>query len=333
MRFYITGGAGFIGRHLKKKLISRGHSILSDADLISDGMITLSKTGEVCVHRNSEETWSKSFKKYKVDVVVHNAAVVGTDVVALNPGEATLSNVQGTHNIVRAANVANTGVCYMGTTVIYDTPSYQNTQIVEDSSRKPLTYYGIQKLAGEQIVTGMSNKCSVVRPLFAFGDEGDMNSLIAKSIYASLQNKEAVDIFLDPTKIKDYLHVSDYCEAVCMICENSNGWGTDWNVSAETPHTAEEIIRLVSRTVGKNVEKIVRWYPKTDYLGNHRLSSAKVRNKIGWLPKLDLEEGIKATHAWILDNSSKSYNPLKYLDEAAVKKIDLLQHFPVINNN
>jgi len=330
MRFYVTGGAGFIGRHLKKKLASRGHSILSDADLIGDGMVTLPKTGEVCVHRNAEDTWAEAFKRYEVDVVVHNAAVVGTDVVALNPAEATLSNVHGSYNIVRAANAADVGVCYMGTTVIYDTPSYQNQQIFEDSVRKPLTYYGVQKLAGEQIVTGMAKRWSVVRPLFAFGDEGDMNSLIAKSIYASLQNKESVDIFLDPSKIKDYLHVSDYCEAVAMICESRHGWGTDFNVAAETPHTAAEIMNLVSRVVGKNVEKIVRWYPKTDYLGNHRLSSAKVRNQIGWAPRLDLEGGIRATHEWISLNSSKNYNPLKYLDEAKSKGTDLLQHFPKV---
>ena len=330
MRFYITGGAGFIGRHLKKKLISRGHSILSDADLISDGMITLQKTGEVCVHRNSEETWSRAFKCHNVDIVIHNAAVVGTDVVALNPAEATLSNVHGSYNIVRAANSAGVGVCYMGTTVIYDTQSYQNKQILEDSVKKPLTYYGVQKLAGEQIVTSIANRWTVVRPLFAFGDEGDMNSIIAKSIYASLQNKESVDIFLDPAKIKDYLHVSDYCEAVAMICENSSGWGTDWNVAAETPHTAKEIIAMVSRTVGKNVEKIVCWYPKTDYLGNHRLSSAKVRSKIGWVPRLDLEGGIKATYEWISSSSSKNYNPLKYLDEAKSMGADLLQYFPKV---
>lgn len=330
MHFYITGGAGFIGRHLKKKLLSRGHTVLSDAELIGDGMLTLPRTGEVCVHRNSEDVWTAAFKKYSVDIVIHNAAIVGTDVVALNPSEATLSNVQGSYNIVRAANAAGIGVCYMGTTVIYDTPAYQDKQIVEDSNRKPLTFYGIQKLAGEQIITTMANRWSVVRPLFAFGDEGDMNSLIAKSIYASLQNKDSVDIFLDPNKIKDYLHVSDYCEAVAMICENSDAWWTDFNVAAETPHTAAEIMSAVSKVVGKNVDKIVRWYPKTDYLGNHRLSSDKVRKQIGWAPRLDLEGGIKATYDWILSNSGGDYNPLKYLDEAKTKGTDLLQHFPKV---
>lgn len=330
MRFYITGGAGFIGRHLKKHLMQRGHSILSDSDLIGDGMETLPATGEVCVHRNSEETWAKAFKKYGVDVVVHNAAVVGTDVVALNPAEATLSNVHGTYNIVRAANAADVGVCYMGTTVIYDTPSYQQSQIFEDSVRKPLTYYGVQKMAGEQLVTSMAKKWSVVRPLFAFGGEGDMNSLVAKSIYASLQGKNSVDMFLDPTKVKDYLHVSDYCAAVTLICESPAGWGTDFNVAAETPHTAAEIVRMVSRAAGKDVEKIVRWHPKTDYLGNHRLSSEKVRKQIGWSPRLDLEGGIKETYEWITSSAASSYNPLKYLDEAAKKNKDLLQHFPVV---
>jgi len=326
MRFYVTGGAGFIGRHLKKKLASRGHSILSDADLIGDGMVTLPKTGEVCVHRNSEDAWAEAFKRYEVDVVVHNAAVVGTDVVALNPAEATLSNVHGSYNIVRAANRAKSAVCYIGTTVIYDTKRYQEEQITEDSAKVPRTYYGVQKLASEQIVTSMADRWTIVRPLFAFGGLGDMNSLIAKSIYAHLSGKTSVDMFLDPTKVKDYLHVSDFCKAIEKVCTSRVGWGTDWNVAAETPIPAGDVMKVVDEVVGHDVSRIVRWKPQTDYLGNHRLSARKIQKILLWKPERDLRQGISETLEWI--RSAEDYNPLVHLDEAAVKNVDLLSHFP-----
>jgi nucleoside-diphosphate-sugar epimerase len=330
MKYYITGQNGLIARNLKVVLESLNQEVVTDGELFSDAAEPkkVPKTGEACIWQNSEDAWYNVLYGNDIDVVVHNAAVVGTDVVALNPQEAVLSNVQGTHNIVRAANRAKAAVCYLGTTVIYDTKKYQEEPITEESSKHPRTYYGIQKLAAEQIVTTMADRWTIVRPLFAFGGLGDMNSLIAKSIYAHLNGKEYVDMFLDPSKVKDYLHVTDFCKAIAAVCRDpmGPGWGTDWNVAAETPVPASEVMSLVDEAVGAGVSSLVRWHPRTDYLGNHRLSSQKIREKLGWKPELDLLQGIRETLEWI--KSAENYNPLKYLDEAAGKKVDLLQHFP-----
>ena len=333
MKLYVSGQNGFIARNLKVTLELWGHEVVTDNELFyhldheGKTLATVPKTGEACVHRNSEDAWTKAFYDNDIDVVVHNAAVVGTDVVALNPAEAVLSNVQGTHNIVRAANRAGAAVCYLGTTVIYDTAKYQDEPITELSDKRPRTYYGMQKLAGEQIVMEMANKWTVVRPLFAFGGDGDMNSLIAKSIYTGLTGK-TVDMFLDPGKVKDYLHVDDFCKAVELVCSDISGpgWGTDWNVAAETPLPAGEIIKELQKVMGTTVEHLLKWKASTDYLGNHRLSAEKLRTKLGWKPTLDLTSGIQETLAWI--RTASGYNPLKHLEEAAARGTDLLQHFP-----
>lgn len=327
MKFYITGERGLISRNLKAVLEARKHEVVSDAELFEGiDAAKFPRTGEVCVHRNGEDVWAKALYDNDIDVVIHNAAVVGTDVVALDPTEATLSNLQGTYNIVRAANKANAAVCYLGTTVIYDTAKYQEEPIFEDSVKAPKTYYGVQKLAAEQVVTSTAKRWNIVRPLFAYGGLGDMNSLIAKSIYASL-NDRSVDMFLDPTKVKDYLHVSDFCGAVELVCRDimGPGWGTDWNVAAETPVPASGVVDEIEKNLPGTRGRI-KWHPGTDYLGNHRLSSQKIRTKLGWKPSLDLSQGILQTLEWI--RGASDYNPLKYLDEAAAKKVDLLQHFP-----
>ena len=329
MKYYITGEKGLVARNLKVVLETLGQEVVSDVELFQGlEFKQVPKTGEACVHRNSEDVWYNALYDNDVDVVIHNAAVVGTDVVALNPSESVLSNVQGTHNIVRAANRAKAAVCYLGTTVIYDTKSYQDEPITEESTKLPRTYYGVQKLAAEQIVTSMADRWTVVRPLFAYGGLGDMNSLIAKSIYAHLNSKDTVDIFLNPSKVKDYLHVTDFCKAVELVCRDimGPGWGTDWNVAAETPIPASDVMSLVDEVLDAGASSIVRWHPATDYLGNHRLSSRKIREKLGWKPELDLKQGIRETYEWI--KGAEGYNPLKYLDEAVDKKVDLLQHFP-----
>ena len=207
MNVLITGENGFIARNLAKSFAKVGEEIVT----LASEDLERTAAGEVCVWRNSESTWAKILAENKIGLVVHNAAVVGTDVVALNPYEATHSNVTGTYTICRAANSLGVPVCYMGTTVIYDTKLYQDSQIVETSTLGPNTLYGAHKLASEYIVKSHCDRWLIMRPLFAYGGVGDMNSLIAKSFFAALDDSvDSIDMFLDPTKTKDYLHVEDF---------------------------------------------------------------------------------------------------------------------------
>lgn len=322
MRVLITGEAGFIAQNLYKEFSSLGHEVVCIDDA---NVMKLQDTGETCVHRNGPKVWAWHLKNLNVDVVVHNAAVVGTDVVALNPSEAALSNVVGSYNLAMACKEANIPICYMGTTVIYDTAKYQASQITETSDIKPMTFYGSQKMAGEHIITSHAKDWLVMRPLFAYGGVGDMNSLIAKSIYAYLKEEESLDMFLNPSKVKDYLHVRDFCAAVVCACEKGL-WGNDYNVSAETPHITLKIVEMMSEIVSSRISKTIKWYPETDYLGNHMLSSSKFRNDSGWLPKISLRVGIHMVYDSILAGRD-DYNPLIHLDRAKKDGIDLTDFY------
>ena len=99
MNIFITGEKGFIGRNLVRKLKDFNFDhVPSDAEITTPNDIDLKfhKPGELCVHQNDITAWKEFFFRNKVDVVIHNAAVVGTDVVALNATKATLTNVAGT---------------------------------------------------------------------------------------------------------------------------------------------------------------------------------------------------------------------------------------------
>jgi len=322
MRIAITGEAGFIGRNLPVSIEGLGHTFVP---LLNHEKMVCLSTGEPCVHQNDSDLWAEVFEEEDIDVVIHNAAVVGTDVVALSPNEASLTNVSGTHVICQAAKKADVAVSYMGTTVIYDTGAYQHQLIHENSERMPTTLYGAQKLASEYIVMSSKIKFNVIRPLFAYGGVGDMNSLISKTLYAVKAGRENIDMFLDPKKIKDYMHVTDYCDAVALSIHRGM-WGTDYNVSAENPYNTWEIAKMISDTAGKDLENIINWHPETDYLGNHRLTSDKFRNETSWKPKFDLKAGIELSWESISKDES-GYDPLIYLDEASERGLDLTQFY------
>lgn len=321
MRIFITGEKGFIGRNLIERM-----KLLSNAKHITgkDATMFYHKDSEPCVHQNDIEEWKAFFARNNVDVIIHNAATVGTDVVALDSSGSTLTNVAGTYNICRAAKDLDIPVCYMGTTVIYDTKNYQNKLIFEQSERGPVTLYGCQKLCAEDIVKTQTSKWMIVRPLFAYGGVGDMNSLIAKSIFGALNKKKHIDMFLNPAKIKDYMHVNDYCDAV-LTAINQDMWYQDWNVAAETPLMTGEIVNMIQSITGLDLENVVRWHPETDYLGNHMLSSLKYRDASGWAPKINIETGIRMSYNSIIN--SEGYNPLRYLEEAKKRNIDLTKYY------
>ena len=327
MRIGITGEKGFIATNMANGIIRQGHEFVSiDNSIFARSYMEYTKSGEVCVYRNSSTKWEALFISLNLDCVIHNAAVVGTDVVALNPEHSMNTNILGTQTIVEAANNCKMLIVYTGTTVIYDTYKYQESDILENSDIFPRTNYAIQKYAGEMLVRNNANNWLVTRPLFAYGGVGDMNSLIAKSLFGIKNNIKNIDMFLNPEKIKDYMHVEDFCANVLRIIDSPIR-NEDFNITGRNPYSTLEIIDIIEDITGSSLENIIKWHPETDYLGNHRLSDEKYTELVHYHNGRGLREGIR--QSWdSIRNAETFYNPLKYLNEAKEKDVDLKKFFP-----
>jgi nucleoside-diphosphate-sugar epimerase len=327
MKAFITGHNGFIGKNLPTSLEKQGiQAVYSDGRHVN---LKFTKNTELCVYQNDENAWKEVLTDLEVDILIHNGAVVGTDVVGLDPIGATSTNVTGTYSLIRVANSLKIPIVYLGTTVIYDTAEYQKEDILEDSLRGPHTYYGHLKLLGENLIKSYANDWSIIRPLFAFGGIGDMNSLIAKTFYGYFAKKDGIDMFLNPNKVKDYLHVNDFCDAVAIICSQRQHKGDDFNIAAETPVMTKEIVEMMSIIAGEDLNRLIQWHPETDYLGNHRLSSRKFKAMTGWEPKFTLDQGLRDSWNSICHavQGNPTYNPLRYLEEAKEKNVNLLEFY------
>lgn len=327
MRIGITGEKGFIAVNLAKEIERQGHTFVSlDTADYAEKAMDYTTSGEVCVYSNNTKKWTNLFSTLHLDCIVHNAAVVGTDVVALNPKHSINTNILGTQTIVNAANNCNMLVVYTGTTVIYDTYKYQETDILENSDIFPRTNYAVQKYAGEMIVRNNAKEWLVTRPLFAYGGEGDMNSLIAKSLYGIKNNIENIDMFLNPEKIKDYMHVEDFCNNVVRLIQ-SNIRNEDFNITACNPYNTLEIVSMIEEITGASLENVIKWHPETDYLGNHRLSSKKFSDFMKVSINRTLKAGIKKSWESILQ-ADENYDPLRYLNLAKERDVNLKDFFP-----
>lgn len=326
MRIAITGEEGFIAKNLIKEInSSQDNTFVSLKN--NKCFKYFNFKGEPCVHSNAKSAWVNAIKSQSIDVLVHNAAVVGTDVVALDVKEAIMTNILGTQIITEAVNECGILNVFLGTTVIYDTKRYQYSSIKEDSEICPRTLYANQKYSAEMIVKNTAKRWLVIRPLFAYGGIGDPNSLIAKTIFA-VKNKIKIPMFLNPDNVKDYLHVENFCDGV-MQTIRSGIENEDFNISAENPYKTGEIVEFILNKLKCDDIDIIKWHPETDYLGNHLLSCDKFRKKIGFSKKLiSIHEGIDIAIKEIYNCEEKDYNPITFIQAAKESNINLLDFFP-----
>ena len=153
-----------------------------------------------------------------------------------------------------------------------------------------------------------------------------MNSLIAKSLFGVKNGIENIDMFLNPEKIKDYMHVEDFCANVLSLI-SSDVRNEDFNITACNPFNTLEIVSIIEEVSGSSLENVIKWHPETDYLGNHRLTNKKFVDFMKHSHTRTLKEGIRQSWESIKD-ASESYNPLVHLDHAKNLDIDLKKIFP-----
>ena len=78
------------------------------------------------------------------------------------------------------------------------------------------------------------------------------------------------------------------------------------------------------------MNEVFSWQPQTDYLGNHRLSSNKIRKQTNWQPQYSLRSGIQEVWDSLNLDRADGYNPLLHLDSAKASGFDLESHFPKV---
>jgi len=335
IKAFLTGEKGFIAKNLVRVAKDRINFINNEAAGYATFLCCNNGKGEFDFTSNlGASILKKELDQIGCDVIIHNGAIVGTDVCGLHPKDAILNNVYGTYNIATLAKQLNIPVVYIGTTVVYDTQKVQNDWITESSPIFPRTLYATTKYEGELIIRAycQDSRYCILRPLFCYGGEGDMNSLIAKSIFNDVAGrKKPFKIFLNPEKIKDYMHVDDFCRAIVEAATmktilTSN---TDYNISADDPVPTSNIEDEI-QYAGIDTSYI-QWIRETDYLGNHRVDNSRFKEATrgAWEPQISLSTGVLMVKDEMTNKSMQGsdYNPFKHLDLIEKNGINIETHY------
>lgn len=297
MRILVTGGAGFIGSNLSKRLVNDGHQVVVLDNLLRGNKLDKS-TFDAIQFINGDvrdfETVNKAAKG--CDVIFHFAAVLGVDIVADNPVETMDVEVIGTRNIVNAALSNNVQqVLYASTSGIYGHTSFENL-LTEEILVDPKTSYAMAKRYNEIYLASHyeEKKINVISLRFfnVYGHNQD-NRMVVPRFFEQAKNNEPITIFGTGKQTRDFTYIDDTVEA-CVRLMNIKGCHIV-NIANENEWCIEDLgLKIVELTSANSpIQYIDAPKKRYDYEVERRVgSSLKLEAMTGYKPATNLEEGL-----------------------------------------
>lgn len=223
MHLIVTGGAGFIGNHLVRHLLSKGHSVEVIDNLHSGRMENLEGLeNKIIFHKMDILEYDKLKNIVKnADGVFHEAALTVVQESFAKPKEYHAVNVVGTENIFKLAKEFGFKVVYASSSSVYGNP--EKIPIREDALRKPLNPYGQTKLEDEFLAEKYSLDGVIIIGLRYFnvygkGQTSSYAGVITKFLERLRENKPPI-INGDGTQIRDFVYVEDVAKANLLAME------------------------------------------------------------------------------------------------------------------
>jgi UDP-glucose 4-epimerase len=303
----VTGGAGYIGSVMVKKLLD-GQNRVTVIDNLSKGKKALVDKRATFYKLDilNFSALEKKFKGKKFDTIIHFAALKNAGESMINPGLYG-DNITGLLNVLKlASQIKAKQFIFSSSAAVYGNP--QADLIAENHPCQPTNFYGYTKLAGEQILEWFRKTTSlnyVALRYFNVAGDGGLNYLDpkAKNIFSVIADvlsgkKKFLEIFgvdyntPDGTGIRDYIHVSDLAEAHIKAL---NLKGSEIiNLGSEKGYSVLEIVKEFERVSGQTVpRKIVARRPGD--VASCIATSAKAKKLLDWKAKLGLKEMVEST--------------------------------------
>jgi UDP-glucose 4-epimerase len=307
-RVLVTGGAGFVGSRIVRRLSAEGAAVRVLDDFSTGARTNLPESAD------SLEVLEGSVTDLAVvqdamagqDVVIHAAArniVLSTK----NPREDYATNIGGTLNVLLAGREHRPSrIVYTSSASIYGNPRY--LPISEDEPVNLLSPYAVSKFAGEGYCHAFYESydlpVAVIRYSNVFGPgqtpENPYCGVVAKLFSAALAGQPLL-IHGDGEQTRDYTFVDDAVTATLSAAVSPKATGQAYNVGTGVETSVNRLAELILEISGSSSE--------TDYLDRRDIDNIrrrvvnieKIRRELRWTPAATLELGLRQTYTWLRD--------------------------------
>ena len=294
----VTGGAGFIGKHLVAKLLRDQHeiTIFDNFSLSSKNNIThLLENGVSLVTGDilDYDLLLKSMSNH--DFVIHLAAQTSVSQSIADPKTTADIIVDGTVNVLKScvkANVKN--IIFSSSAAVYG--NSLDTLISEKSHLNPLSSYGASKLVAEynlQTFSKLFGLNSISLRLFnVYGNGQSSEAGVVRKFLKNISKDVPLEIFGDGMQTRDFVHISDVIEAFyCAIRNIEAKRGEIYNIGSGSATSINELASLLISSKEKDLQVI----HKPALEGEIKDSKADIslaKNDIGYSPQIPLSDGL-----------------------------------------
>lgn len=312
----VVGGAGYIGSHMVKLLLEKGHRVTT-FDNLSKGFADAIVGGEVVIgDLASREEIDSALAGGKFDAVMHFASYIEVGESVRDPSRYFRNNVTNSLHLLDA--MVQAGVdkfIFSSSAAVYGEPQY--SPLDEDHPCRPINPYGMTKLMVEEVLADYARAYGLqsvsLRYFNAAGADPDgklgerhdpETHLIPLVLQAASGRRDSIEVYgrdyetADGSCIRDYIHVSDLCEAHLLALESigANQGHQVYNLGNGDGFSVQEVIDAAKRVTGRKI-------PVVD--GQRRAGdppvlvadASRARRDLDWRPHYaDLETIIE--HAW-----------------------------------
>ncbi|MDX1653561.1 MAG: NAD-dependent epimerase/dehydratase family protein [Brumimicrobium sp.] len=298
MKILITGGAGFIGSNLTKRLVADGHQVSVLDNLLRGNKIEKEVFSKIeFVNGDVRDAGIVNQMAKGCDIIFHFAAVLGVDVVADAPVETMDVEVIGTRNVIKAAEENNISqVLYASTSGIYGHSAIEDA-LTEEVLVDPRTSYAMAKryneiyLASHHEEKGLN---AVALRFFNVYGENQDNRMVVPRFFEQAMNNDDITVFGTGKQTRDFTYIDDTIEA-CIRLMNIKGFHIV-NIANEAEWNIGDLAKEIKEITGSNskIVKIAAPRKRYDYEVERRVgSSEKLYKLTGMKPETSLTTGLK----------------------------------------
>jgi UDP-glucose 4-epimerase len=302
-RVLVTGGAGFVGGAVVRRLVGAGARVTVLDDLFTGQAEVVPATAQLVRGSVEDEPLVRELVG-EASVVFHLAA---RNIIAStkDPRNDFATNIGGTLNVLLAARASKVDrIVYSGSTSIYGNP--RSIPINEDDGIIPLSPYAVSKLGGENYCIAFYESyglpVSVVRysNVFGIGQRPDNPycGVIAK-FFAAAYEARPLQIHGDGQQTRDFTYIDDAVDATLLAAVQPRAEGEVFNVGTGIETSINELARLISQAIERpiTIEHIDR--RDIDNIRRRVVSIEKARRMLRWSPQVTLLDGLARTAAWL----------------------------------
>ena len=329
MKFLVTGGAGFIGSCVVRRLVAAGEEVVTfDALTYAGHRESLGPALDAPNHAFREadvrdgQAVRRAFAETRPDAVIHLAAESHVDRSIDSPMDFVTTNVQGTVTLLQAATEYWHGLgprareafrfLHVSTDEVYGSLGATGV-FTEASPYRPNSPYSASKAASDHFARAwrrtfalpvMISHCSN-----NYGPYQLPEKLIPVTILAALEGR-SIPVYGDGRNVRDWLFVEDHAHALERIAREGEP-GRTYDIGADAEMANIDMVRAICGWMDELVPESA-WRPHANLITfvadrpghDHRyaIDAGRVRDELGWRPTIDLHEGLGRTVRWYLEN-------------------------------